>query len=101
MLETHYKAVDVDEKGHVKSSWNVAPEWTKLLQKLEGYGVDADMVEENYEFVRGFLAGAEAMRSSSSSSRSSSSAASDDSHDNYGHEAGESHPASPLDYVQI
>ncbi|KAI0032062.1 hypothetical protein K488DRAFT_78698 [Vararia minispora EC-137] len=54
--------------GDHTASFNVAPEWSKLLQKLEGYGVDAEMVEENFEFVKGFLAGAEAMRSSPTSS---------------------------------
>ncbi|TFY65768.1 hypothetical protein EVG20_g5322 [Dentipellis fragilis] len=68
----HVAHMGVDEKGSVDASWNVAPEWTKLLQKLEGYGIDAEMVEENLEFVKGFLAGAEAVRSSVSSSDSES-----------------------------
>jgi hypothetical protein len=72
----HVAHMGVDEKGYVNSSWNVAPEWTKLLHKLEGYGVDAEMVEENLEFVKGFLAGAEAMRGSASSG-------SEDSHISY------------------
>jgi hypothetical protein len=45
------------------SDFNVAPEWSKLMKRLEGYGVDAGMVEENVEFIKGFLAGAEVMRS--------------------------------------
>lgn len=57
-------------------SWNIAPEWTQLLNKLGGYGVDAEMVEENFEFVKGFLAGAEAVRSSPPSSPASTPAAS-------------------------
>ena len=77
----HIAHMGVDEKGCVSSSWNVAPEWTKLLHKLEGYGVDAEMVEENIEFVKGFLAGAEAMRGSVSSG-------SEDSHVSYGQEPG-------------
>ena len=68
----HVAHMGTDEHGYVDSSWNVAPEWTKLLQKLENYGVDAEMVEENLEFVKGFLAGAEAMKTSSSSSSSGS-----------------------------
>ncbi|KAI0060002.1 hypothetical protein BV25DRAFT_1002625 [Artomyces pyxidatus] len=76
----HVAHMGTDENGFVNSSWNVSPEWTKLLTKLEGYGVDAEMVEENLEFVKGFLAGAEAMRSSGSSA-SSSRHGSEDGHD--------------------
>lgn len=56
-----------------------------LLQKLEGYGVDVEMVEENLEFVKGFLAGAEAVRGSTSASSASSSVSSAGSDDGYGH----------------
>ncbi|THH18899.1 hypothetical protein EW146_g2186 [Bondarzewia mesenterica] len=80
----HVAHMSVDET--LDSSWNVAPEWTMLLQKLERYGIDPDMVEENREFVEGFLAGAEAMRHSvpSSATSSSSTFGSDDGHGNYG-----------------
>ncbi|KAI0319340.1 hypothetical protein OF83DRAFT_1055149 [Amylostereum chailletii] len=81
----HVAHMGTDEHGYVDSSWNVAPEWTKLLQKLEGYGVDAEMVEENLEFVKGFLAGAEAMRSSPSASGSDT----DESLDGYERNGGE------------
>lgn len=45
------------------------------MSKLENYGVEAELVEENIEFVKGFLAGAEVVRETvaSSSSRSSAS----------------------------
>lgn len=81
----HVAHLSVDEKGSLESSWNVAPEWTMLLQKLEGYGVDVEMVEENLEFVKGFLAGAEAVRGSASASSASSSVSSSGSDDGYGH----------------
>ncbi|VDB87178.1 unnamed protein product [Peniophora sp. CBMAI 1063] len=50
-------------------------EWGKLVSRLENYGIEAELVEENIEFVKGFLAGAEVVRETvaHSSSRSSAS----------------------------
>lgn len=75
----------VDDTGTRAQSWNVAPEWTQLLEKLGGYGVDAEMVEENIEFVKGFLAGAEAVRSSPASTPMSTPPCTSDEEDDYFH----------------
>lgn len=61
----------MEEAGSRTKSWNVAPEWTHLLEKLGGYGIDAEAVEEKIEFVQGFLAGVEAVSSSPKNSPTS------------------------------
>ncbi|KZV67720.1 hypothetical protein PENSPDRAFT_687865 [Peniophora sp. CONT] len=60
--------------GHL-SPTDETPEWGKLVSRLENYGIEAELVEENIEFVKGFLAGAEVVRETvaHSSSRSSAS----------------------------
>lgn len=67
----HVAHMGMDETGSRANSWNVAPEWTHLLEKLGGYGVNAEAVEENLEFVQGFLAGVEAVKSSPKNSPTS------------------------------
>ncbi|OBZ66692.1 Wiskott-Aldrich syndrome 1 [Grifola frondosa] len=56
----HLSHVGVNEKGQIEASPNVAPGWTVMLQELQGYGIDEKMVEDDLDFVEGFLAGAKA-----------------------------------------
>lgn len=67
----HVAHMGMEEAGSRTKSWNVAPEWTHLLEKLGGYGIDAEAVEEKIEFVQGFLAGVEAVSSSPKNSPTS------------------------------
>jgi len=42
----------------IETSKDIDPAWQILVQDLQAYGVSHDVVEENVDFVEGFLAGA-------------------------------------------
>ncbi|TBU63385.1 hypothetical protein BD310DRAFT_973511 [Dichomitus squalens] len=56
----HVAHVGLDAQGRVESTPNVEPGWTMILEELQGYGVTEKMVEKDFNFVEGFLAGAKA-----------------------------------------
>lgn len=56
----HVAHVGLDAKGQIESSPNIEPGWTMILEELQGYGVTEKMVDEDFDFVEGFLAGAKA-----------------------------------------
>ena len=56
----HVAHVGLDAKGKVESTPNVEPGWTMILEELQGYGVTEKMVDKDFNFVEGFLAGAKA-----------------------------------------
>jgi len=42
----------------IETSKDIDPAWQILVQDLQAYGISHDVVEENVDFVEGFLAGA-------------------------------------------
>ena len=56
----HVSHVGLDAKGQIESTPNIEPGWTMILEELQGYGVTEKMVDEDFDFVEGFLAGAKA-----------------------------------------
>lgn len=56
----HVAHVGLDEKGRIDATPNLEPGWTMILEELHGYGVTDNMVEKDFNFVEGFLAGAKA-----------------------------------------
>ncbi|RDX42841.1 hypothetical protein OH76DRAFT_1257771 [Lentinus brumalis] len=56
----HVAHVGLDAKGQIESTPNIEPGWTMIVEELQGYGVTEKMVDEDFDFVEGFLAGAKA-----------------------------------------
>lgn len=54
----HVAHVGFNENGIVETSKDLDPAWAKLLGDLQAHGVRQSIVEENLDFVEGFLAGA-------------------------------------------
>lgn len=54
----HIAHVGINAKGMIETSKDLDPAWQILVQDLQAYGVSHDVVEENVDFVEGFLAGA-------------------------------------------
>jgi len=54
----HIAHVGINTKGMIETSKDIDPAWQILVQDLQAYGVSHDVVEENVDFVEGFLAGA-------------------------------------------
>lgn len=57
----HVAHVGISTRGIIESSKNIKPAWSTLIADLQGRGVAPETVEQDKDFVKGFLAGAKAM----------------------------------------
>lgn len=64
----HVAHVGFDANGRLQSSEDLNSEWTLILREMQGYGLPKSLVEDERDFVEGFLAGVKALESSASDS---------------------------------
>ena len=65
----HEAHVGVDKEGVIEVSGNLDPSWAAVIGELQGYGISQRMVEENLDFVEGFLEGAKSAKNNFKPSR--------------------------------
>jgi len=63
----HVAHVGLNADGNIESSEGMDPAWAVLIEELQGYGISRDVVEENLDFVEGFLKGAKLAKSQAES----------------------------------
>ncbi|KAJ3551353.1 hypothetical protein NM688_g4753 [Phlebia brevispora] len=62
----HVAHVGLDSKGRLEAAEHMGHEWTGLLEDLEGHGVSRSVVEDDRDFVEGFITGVKAVTNSPS-----------------------------------
>jgi hypothetical protein len=65
----HEAHVGMSKEGVIEVSGNLDPSWTAIIGELQGYGINQRMVEENIDFIEGFMEGAKAAGQNSLSSK--------------------------------
>ncbi|KAG1740487.1 uncharacterized protein EDB91DRAFT_352315 [Suillus paluster] len=57
----HVAHVGISTRGIIESSRNIEPTWSRLIADLQGCGIAPEIVQDNKDFVEGFLTGAKSM----------------------------------------
>lgn len=59
----HVAHVGINEKGVVEASKGLDPVWATLVGELKGHGVNNNIIQNNIDFIGGFLEGTKVSRS--------------------------------------